>query len=332
MTTSPSSETLSVRRWFGLKREQLGVQTMNDVIVLVGFKAEDEAAATVPDTYRVDRNRVEAAFAQLAQQRPQRTHDQVLHRVVLDGHLGHDAQRAGERVDGVEQRLLVFLVVLVVGERLRLHEREQAHEVAVDAAGLAARHLAEHLLQPRVGRLLGRGERLAVAVLGEDEAHVLHHVERVERLLVPERVEVDADPVIRGDAIARRDRGLDLRRVAEEDVDLQQLEKATEEAPVVKLVNYLLYNAVRENASDIHIEPMEDRLQVRFREDGVLNHFKDFSRDIIPALVSRLKIMCQADITEKRLTEARINQLAYYDALTNLPNSRYLRQVFEIRG
>ncbi|MGD9946878.1 MAG: GspE/PulE family protein [Desulfobulbus sp.] len=69
---------------------------------------------------------------------------------------------------------------------------------------------------------------------------------------------------------------------------------------VVGTVNTIILAAIKNNASDIHIEPMEDRLQVRFREDGVLNHFKDYPREIIPALTSRIKILCQADITEKR--------------------------------
>ena len=53
---------------------------------------------------------------------------------------------------------------------------------------------------------------------------------------------------------------------------------------VVGTVNSIILEALKNNASDIHIEPMEDRLQVRFREDGVLNHFKDFPKEIIPAL------------------------------------------------
>ena len=69
---------------------------------------------------------------------------------------------------------------------------------------------------------------------------------------------------------------------------------------VVGTVNSIILEALKNNASDIHIEPMEGHLQVRFREDGVLNHFKDYPKEIIPALTSRLKIMCQADIAEKR--------------------------------
>lgn len=69
---------------------------------------------------------------------------------------------------------------------------------------------------------------------------------------------------------------------------------------VVGIANTVILDALRSEASDIHVEPMADRLQVRFREDGVLLHYKDYPKDIIPALTSRIKIMCEADIAEKR--------------------------------
>lgn len=69
---------------------------------------------------------------------------------------------------------------------------------------------------------------------------------------------------------------------------------------VVGIVNTIVLEALRSNASDIHFEPLADRLQVRFREDGVLIHFKDYPRDIQAALTSRIKIMCKADIAERR--------------------------------
>lgn len=69
---------------------------------------------------------------------------------------------------------------------------------------------------------------------------------------------------------------------------------------VTGIVNALIVAAIREDCSDVHIEPQSDRLQVRFREDGVLNHYKDYPADIIPNLTSRIKIMCGADIAEKR--------------------------------
>jgi type IV pilus assembly protein PilB len=69
---------------------------------------------------------------------------------------------------------------------------------------------------------------------------------------------------------------------------------------IIGIVNSIILAATRVDASDIHIEPMVDHLQIRFREDGVLRHYKDFPHDIIPALTSRIKIMCKADIAEKR--------------------------------
>ena len=66
------------------------------------------------------------------------------------------------------------------------------------------------------------------------------------------------------------------------------------------IVNSLIMAAIKERASDIHIEPTKDRLRVRFRQDGVLQFYKDFPSDLIPVLTSRIKIMCHVDITEKR--------------------------------
>lgn len=69
---------------------------------------------------------------------------------------------------------------------------------------------------------------------------------------------------------------------------------------VIGLVNSIILAAVKDDVSDIHIEPMVDCLHVRFRQDGVLCHYKDFPKDVIPALTSRIKIMCRADISERR--------------------------------
>jgi len=89
----------------------------------------------------------------------------------------------------------------------------------------------------------------------------------------------------------------------EEDVDLQQLEKATEEAPVVKLVNALLTDAIKKRASDIHIEPYERLLRVRFRVDGVLHEIMQPPLKLKNAMISRIKIMSSLDIAERRLPQ-----------------------------
>ncbi|MBU1341840.1 MAG: Flp pilus assembly complex ATPase component TadA [Proteobacteria bacterium] len=69
---------------------------------------------------------------------------------------------------------------------------------------------------------------------------------------------------------------------------------------IVGIVNTIIINAIRAKASDIHIEPMHDRFRVRLRIDGILHHIKDYSKDIMPLIASRIKILTQLDIAEKR--------------------------------
>ena len=69
---------------------------------------------------------------------------------------------------------------------------------------------------------------------------------------------------------------------------------------VTDAVNTIILDAYRSGASDVHMEPTKDRLRVRFRKDGVLVHYKDFQKELIPPLTSRIKVMCHADIAEKR--------------------------------
>jgi type IV pilus assembly protein PilB len=70
---------------------------------------------------------------------------------------------------------------------------------------------------------------------------------------------------------------------------------------VVRIVESIIQSASNEgDVSDIHIEPMQDKLRVRFRQDGLLVHFRDYPADLTPAITSRLKVLCQADIAEKR--------------------------------
>ena len=87
------------------------------------------------------------------------------------------------------------------------------------------------------------------------------------------------------------------------DDDLQDLKKSTEDAPVVKLVNLVLSDAIRKGASDIHIEPYEKFLRIRFRVDGVLQEVMKPPLRLKNALTSRLKIMSQLDIAERRLPQ-----------------------------
>jgi len=92
---------------------------------------------------------------------------------------------------------------------------------------------------------------------------------------------------------------LEIVSVLEHDEAIAKMSQADEKS-VVGVVNGLLEEAVRINASDIHIEPMKDRIRVRFRLDGVLVHHKDIPLQMGPPIASRLKIMSKADIAEKR--------------------------------
>src|SRR2546426_1229445 len=89
----------------------------------------------------------------------------------------------------------------------------------------------------------------------------------------------------------------------EEEIDLENLERMAEDAPVVKLVNVILVDALRRGASDIHIEPYEKEFRVRFRMDGVLYNIMTPPMKMRDALTSRLKIMARLDIAEKRLPQ-----------------------------
>ncbi|MCP3980416.1 MAG: type IV-A pilus assembly ATPase PilB [bacterium] len=97
----------------------------------------------------------------------------------------------------------------------------------------------------------------------------------------------------------------DALEVLEEDdeMDLASLEAATEEAPVVKLVNIILTDSIKKQASDIHIEPYEKDFRVRFRIDGVLYEIMHPPMRLRDAITSRLKIMAKLDISEKRLPQ-----------------------------
>ena len=89
----------------------------------------------------------------------------------------------------------------------------------------------------------------------------------------------------------------------DEDVDVSSLERATEDAPVVKLVNLILTDAIKRKASDIHVEPYERSFRVRYRIDGVLYEVMKPPLKLKNAITSRIKIMSELDIAERRLPQ-----------------------------
>ncbi|MGM0593462.1 MAG: type II secretion system ATPase GspE [Pseudomonadota bacterium] len=95
----------------------------------------------------------------------------------------------------------------------------------------------------------------------------------------------------------------DLNDVAQQIAEPEDLMESQDDAPIIRLINALLTEAVREGASDIHIESFEHAMVVRFRVDGVLREVLRPQRALAPLLVSRIKVMAKLDIAEKRLPQ-----------------------------
>ena len=96
---------------------------------------------------------------------------------------------------------------------------------------------------------------------------------------------------------------VDLLSVAQQLAEPEDLLESEDDAPIIRLINAILAEAIKENASDIHIEPFEQRLIVRLRVDGVLREVIQPPRELGSLLVSRIKVMAQLDIAEKRVPQ-----------------------------
>jgi general secretion pathway protein E len=97
--------------------------------------------------------------------------------------------------------------------------------------------------------------------------------------------------------------GTDLAHLVQDLPEQADLLESNDDAPIIRLINAVLTQAVRENASDVHVEPFENRLVVRFRVDGVLREVLQSKRAVAPMVVSRIKVMSRLDIAEKRLPQ-----------------------------
>lgn len=96
---------------------------------------------------------------------------------------------------------------------------------------------------------------------------------------------------------------LDLKKLIHEMPKAEDLMETQDDAPIIRLLNALLTEAIKEDASDIHIETFEDKLSIRFRIDGVLREVLAPQRVLAPLIISRVKVMAKLDIAEKRLPQ-----------------------------
>jgi general secretion pathway protein E len=129
--------------------------------------------------------------------------------------------------------------------------------------------------------------------------------------------------------------GVDLSRMMQELPAVEDLLEAADDAPIIRMLNALLTQAAKDGASDIHIEPYERSSSVRFRVDGTLREVVQPNKALHAALISRLKIMAELDISEKRLPQdgrisLRIGGRAIDVRVSTLPSSHGERAVLRL--
>ena len=176
---------------------------------------------------------------------------------------------------------------------------------------LPIQYLKKHLIFPfqtEDGNLrIAVNDPLDLEVL--DDLRILYGLEETKPVLVPAREIISAINRTYGQANDTAEQiiqdldegeGQHLFTDLEEGADLLD---ETSDAPIIKLVNHVFSQAVKSQASDIHIEPYQQHLQVRFRLDGVLHNVLSPPRRLHAAIVSRIKVMARLDIAEKRLPQ-----------------------------
>ncbi|MBM3696603.1 MAG: type II secretion system protein GspE [Actinobacteria bacterium] len=209
-------------------------------------------------------------------------------------------------------RVLVEEHIVSEGDMVRMLARH---------SGLAYVNLAEITIDPAAAALLPESlarryavipigfedDRLVVAMADPGNVLVLDDLRAVTGMRVSPRLAARADIVDAIRRMARYDESVtdlaDMLAEGEVVEDLSKIEAAVEEAPVVKLINTLITRAVNERASDLHLEPGEKDLRVRFRIDGVLHEVMTTPRTVAGAVVSRVKIMADLDIAERRIPQ-----------------------------
>jgi type IV pilus assembly protein PilB len=144
--------------------------------------------------------------------------------------------------------------------------------------------------------------KLEVAPLIAPEKSIIDKLNNIDAAKSGSMEDIIQDARNKGEAAAD-DENVEISRDTVEEVNLDQLAASSEEAPVIKLANLILVQAVKDRASDVHIEPFEKGLRLRYRIDGVLMDATPPPKQMQLALASRFKIMSSLDIAERRLPQ-----------------------------
>jgi type IV pilus assembly protein PilB len=171
----------------------------------------------------------------------------------------------------------------------------------------------DYIKNNRIMPVATQGQTLMLATSRPADLFVIEDVKRQTRMKVEVLVCPDEDITKVCEAFEKEkiDYGLDdaisdledVEVVQEKEDDLENIEKMAGQSPVIKFVNYLISNAIHQGASDIHIEPKEKCTKIRYRVDGVLFEMTQSSSKMHPAIISRVKIMANLDISERRLPQ-----------------------------
>ena len=145
--------------------------------------------------------------------------------------------------------------------------------------------------------------KLEVAALISSEKAILDKLNHLDAARGGSMEDIIKDAANQQAGTEEADENVEVSKVAIEEVNLDQLAASSEEAPVIKLANLILVQAVKDRASDIHIEPFEKNVRLRYRVDGVLTDATPPPKQMQLALASRFKIMSSLDIAERRLPQ-----------------------------
>jgi len=171
----------------------------------------------------------------------------------------------------------------------------------------------EYIKSNRIMPIKAQGKKLIVATSRPEDLFVIEDVKNQTQMNVEAVVctDEDIDKVCSSFEGKKNEYNIDdimgdmadVEVVQDQQDDSEDLEQMAGQSPVIKFVNYLISNAVREGASDIHIEPKEKVMKTRYRIDGVLFEMMESPLKMHPAIVSRIKIMANLDISERRLPQ-----------------------------
>lgn len=175
-----------------------------------------------------------------------------------------------------------------------------------------ATYIPEHIARRHnVIALEKKGDKLLVAMSDPTNVVAIDDIEMTSGLKVEPRIatsEEIARAITQVYTLGDEDTteliaSLDIEFQADDEPELDQLKEMVEDAPIVRLANHIISQALQMNASDIHIEPMENEVRVRYRIDGVLTEIMTTPKYTQAALISRIKIIADLDITKRRVPQ-----------------------------